>query len=74
MSWLIFLVVAIILVLDCFILGSIDNTTSLPDIFLAIILVMLILLVMLALYLFPYMARFENTTKNISTLQMTRTI
>lgn len=61
-SWLILLVLSAILVLDSFILNSINSTIPFLSIFQAVILVMLMCLIMFALFLFAYIARFEDTT------------
>lgn len=64
-GWLILLVLAAVMIVDCFILNAIDSASSLPNLFQAILLVMLLVLAMFALYFFAYIARFEDTLVHI---------
>ena len=63
--WLITLVLYVVTILDLMILYGLADSLSFTKIVLAFILVLLILLTMWVVYVFPYMARFENNIKVI---------
>lgn len=63
--WLITLVLYVVTILDLMILHGLADSLSFTKIVLAFILVLLILLTMWVVYVFPYMARFENNIKVI---------
>lgn len=61
-SWIIILIVAILLFLDLKFYGSVDKTTHL--ILYYFVTFLSILCAMITLYIFPLIARFDNTIKN----------
>lgn len=63
--WLITLVLYVVTILDLMILHGLSDTLSFTKIVLAFIIILLVLLTMWVVYVFPYMARFENDTKAI---------
>lgn len=63
--WLLLLGLYILTIADCYILHSLGETAAFFKILMAIIIALIVLMTMWALYLFPYIARFENTTKAI---------
>lgn len=63
--WLILAALYIITGVDCLILSSMKETPDYMKILLASIIAIIVLITVWAIYLFPYLARFENTTKVI---------
>lgn len=63
--WLILMVLYYVLITDCFLLYSFYKQGALPLALLIVFVVMLAFAVIWGSYLFPYIARFANTTKQI---------
>lgn len=62
-SWLILLILAVFGFFDCFALIAIGGISPISSVLLAILILTLIVIILLALFLFPYIARYENTLK-----------
>lgn len=63
LSWLILIALAVFGFFDCFVLIAIGGTSPISSVLLAIMILVLFVLSLLALCLFPYIARYENTWK-----------
>lgn len=63
-SWLLLLILTVIVILDCFILITMGGSYSISSVMLAIVILVLTVVTLMALFLFPYIARYENTLKD----------
>ena len=63
--WLVVLGLSVVAVADWYLLSLMKDTSILIPIIQAALLVVMAAIVIWALYLFPYLSRFENTTKTI---------
>lgn len=64
LSWLILIALAVFGFFDCFVLIAIGGASPISSVLLAIMILVLVILSLLALCLFPYIARYENTWKD----------
>lgn len=64
LCWLVLIVLAVFGFFDCFVLITIGGSSPVSSILLAIMILILVTLSLLALVLFPYIARYENTWKD----------
>ncbi len=62
-SWLVQIIVGAIVLIDCVLLTTMGGFSPISGVLLAIVIIVLVVSVLLALLLFPYIARYENTLK-----------
>lgn len=63
--WMIMLMIYAIVAFDYYVLYSLSNGTGAFQVFVVVFIIVTMLLVMWSLYVFPYVARFSNSTKAI---------
>lgn len=63
--WLIVLAISLVLAADWYLLRLIENAASLVPVIRTLLIAAMAAVIIWALYLFPYLSRFENTNRNI---------